>query len=191
MLVNEQKFLVTIPLVNGKRGVRICDVRVSGGNATWKQKLLKTVQLSYHKAMNFDLIYPWFEGFVESEFTSISQMNRCAIEWICRYLLIETEIVESSSIYMNQELRGVDRLIDICKIEGADEYVNAPGGRGLYNQSMLTPYALKLSFIQNELPVYSQWSSEFIPGLSILDVLMHNSKESISGMLESYSIVEG
>ena len=46
-----------------------------------------------------------------------------------------------------------------------------------------------LNFIQPELIEYKQFKNEFIPYLSIIDIMMFNSKKDIQNMLNIYKLV--
>ncbi len=49
---------------------------------------------------------------------------------------------------------------------------------------------ISTKFIHPNLRPYKQFSNEFVPGLSILDVIMFNPQDAIKDMLEDYSIIE-
>jgi hypothetical protein len=44
-------------------------------------------------------------------------------------------------------------------------------------------------FINNEIKNYKQFSNNFVPYLSIVDVLMFNSPEEIRKMLDDYTLL--
>ena len=190
LLVNGQANLVTIPLSNGKRDVLIRDVIVSSADSSWRAKIIKTIQLSYSKAPMFEEVFPRIEEILMSSETSISRLNVQALKWVCRYLSIPVEIVESSEVYSNRGLERSVRLADICVQEGADHYINASGGRQLYDQTMFDPFGIKLCFLEPEVMPYEQGNSDFVPGLSILDVLMYNSPEVASDMVRSGRVTD-
>ena len=50
---------------------------------------------------------------------------------------------------------------------------------------------MELLFLKSRLPEYPQYRDNFIPALSIIDVLMFNSKERIRQMLQEYDLTEG
>lgn len=189
-LVNNASHMITIPLSNGKRDVLICDVLVSQQNEIWKAKLLKTIKFAYAKAPMFLDVFPWFEGVIMSNLGSISQLNVQVIQWICNRCSIPTEIIATSTIYGNRELGRAERLADICKQENADIYINSAGGRLLYQQSMFSQYGIELRFLEPKLVTYRQLSKKFIPGLSILDVLMNCEPEEIEKMMQSGSVLK-
>ena len=59
---------------------------------------------------------------------------------------------------------------------------------GAYDKAAFVENDLKLSFLKTDDIVYKQFNDGFVPNLSIIDVLMFNSKESIKYMLKQYSL---
>jgi hypothetical protein len=88
------------------------------------------------------------------------------------------------------ELTGQDRVIEICKIFDADHYINPIGGVDLYENALFNQQGIKLSFLQTSDKIkYHQWNDTFTPNLSIIDILMFNSKSEVLSLLEAYSLV--
>ena len=85
----------------------------------------------------------------------------------------------------NNNLKAQDKVIDICKILKADEYVNAVGGQNLYSREDFAREGIKLKFINTDLIVYKQYDNNFVKDLSIIDVLMFNSKEKVKMLLNA------
>jgi hypothetical protein len=97
-----------------------------------------------------------------------------------------------SDTHGGSELHGQERILEICSKEKADEYINLPGGKKLYDQQAFSERSMKLAFIQPRLPAYDQnLESLFLEGLSIIDVLMNNSREAVQDLVHQYGIVEG
>lgn len=71
----------------------------------------------------------------------------------------------------------------------SNEYYNAIGGRELYSKEAFSKYGIKLSFIESKTEAYNQFGNTFYPNLSIIDLLMFNSRDKISKMLKQYAIV--
>jgi hypothetical protein len=70
----------------------------------------------------------------------------------------------------------------------ATEYINPPGGRDLFDVRAFNAAGIQLSFLNHRLPRYSQSQSEFVSGLSIIDVLMWNGRDSTRRMVDDYQI---
>ncbi len=182
--------LITVPLQNGRSGVPIREVLIAGKREFWTKKMLRTVAESYAKAPYYDQVYPMFEGWMNQKVAGISELNVIIIRSICEYLSLGVEISPTSTIYENADLTSVDRVLDICDREGAGQYINAIGGRELYSQDAFKGKGIALNFLKPVLSPYPQGKGDFVPGLSILDPMMHNSAEYVRGMLEEWSLID-
>lgn len=59
------------------------------------------------------------------------------------------EIVRSSDLAIDEALRGQDRILAILRRLGASDYVNAPGGRDLYDADAFAAEGLALHFLSD------------------------------------------
>ena len=112
-----------------------------------------------------------------------------SVLWIKEYLNIDTEIILSSSIGKNNELKGQDKIIEIVKKLNGNHYINAIGGQELYDKEIFNNNEIKLNFIKMKEIKYKQFNNEFVPNLSFIDVLMFNSPEEIKRMLNDYELI--
>jgi len=71
----------------------------------------------------------------------------------------------------------------------ADIYLNAIGGQKLYNKETFKSNNIDLKFLRSNLICYPQFRNEFVPFLSILDVMMFNSIEEIKCILDNYELI--
>lgn len=110
---------------------------------------------------------------------------------VCKYLDIKTELIVSSSLDKNNELKAQDKVIHICKLLGGTQYINAIGGQELYSFDDFKKNGLELSFLNTEFTPYKQFKNEFVPGLSMIDILMFNSPQQIKAMLNAYTLIKG
>ena len=102
---------------------------------------------------------------------------------------IETRIYSATELQLNHIHHAQQRILDICHERGCDEYINAIGGTELYDKKDFEENGIKLSFLRMDPDiVYPQGKGEFIPGLSILDVLMYNSREEVRQLLDRYTL---
>jgi hypothetical protein len=157
-----------------------------GGNA---EKLLKILYQNYQKAPYFNSAMRVLSDLFLNEEKNLARFISTTIRKICSYLMIDTKLIVSSEVFNNTNLKSADRLIDICKQLGADEYINAIGGKGLYNKKMFAEKGLKLFFIESNQIAYTQFGDLFVPNLSIIDVMMFNPPEAIRKFVERYKLV--
>lgn len=173
---------ITVPLVGASPFLKINEISAQSGDG-WRRKLVESLRHSYSKAPYFADVNALFQEVVLANHDKIGEIAKASVMVICRYLGLATEFVPSSAIYGNASLGGALRVLDICAKEGASEYVNPPGGRALYNEQEFSERGLNLYFVQPRLDPYPQSTDQFQPGLSIIDILMFNSREQVRAMI--------
>lgn len=188
ILVNGKDHLFTIPLLGASQNRLIADIEVSAENK-WKGSFLKSIEMAYSKAPQFKLVFPLLKEIIEHDEKLIGRYIVHGLKQINSYLNIDTEMVGSSSVYNNKELKGQERILDICIKEKASHYVNPIGGLELYNKETFADKDIQLHFLKTDAIRYSQFKNEFIPSLSIIDVMMFNSQNDIGQFLKSYQLL--
>jgi len=176
ILISGEPKMFTMPLVNASQNRRINEILLSPQISLWKTKFLKTIELNYKRAPHFDETYALVSEIIDYKSESLSEFITNSIVNVAKHLDINSEFVISSSSYNNSQLKGQDRIIDICKKECASVYINAFGGRELYTRDVFLNNNVELRFMENKSLGYEQFSNEFVSNLSIIDVLMFNGK---------------
>lgn len=186
ILINGQPQYITVELIKASPNRLIKEIEVG----TNKDKILRTLTMAYKKAPHFDSIWPIIEECMSTESQYISELAINSVQLICRYLGLKVDFEVSSTKYADTKpLDRSDRLIEICKQSQATHYINAMGGRDLYDKAYFMQKGIKLYFLSPEITSYRQFDSEFVPALSILDTLMFNDIEAVKQMLRRYLIV--
>lgn len=178
----------TVPVPGASSNKLISDLPFSGDVA----KVLKTIEQSYSKAPYFEYVYPMIRKALEQEDRSISSVCQKSFEEIFSYLGVVKKFKRTSELTYDRSATARDRLIALCHQFSADCYINASGGRKLYAKREFAEKGIDLKFIDT-LPVeYSQGGAdgaEFVPNLSIIDVLMNCSPEKVKCLLGRYELV--
>ena len=185
ILINNVKHLFTLALIKSSQNKKINEILIGENN----KKILRTIEQSYLKAPFFHDIFPIIENIFSNKEKDLSKFLGNALQIFSKYLDINTKFEYSSMIENDKSLQAQDRLIEISKILNATDYINAIGGEQLYDKNAFSDAGINLSFIQTELINYKQFNNKFIPNLSIIDVMMFNSKEDIKEMLKKYTLV--
>ena len=184
-LINGQKNLLTMQLEKASSYTLIKDIAIKDDFV----KFLKTIEMGYKKAPFFEDIFRLLKDICQCPDKKLGQFLFNSHIKICEYLGIDTELILSSSFEKHTELKGKDKVISICKQLGADEYINAIGGQELYDKKEFAENGIRLNFLQADLREYRQLKNEFVAGLSIIDIMMFNSKEEIKEMLNDFKLV--
>ncbi|WP_176314457.1 WbqC family protein [Burkholderia vietnamiensis] len=175
---------LTVPLAGAGSSHRIGDVRMQP-RERWLPRLRESLRHAYARAPYYPTVSALFERVVSYETDSIGDLAAHSVVEVCRFVGIGPEFVATSSGYGNDALKGQARVLDICARERARTYVNLPGRRNLYHRAAFAETGLELEFIEPGLPAYPQFGAAFVPGLSILDVLMFNHVDKVRAMLHA------
>lgn len=187
ILLHGLEKLFTIPIKAASQNKLICQVELVD-DLNWKMKFLKTLNYNYKRAPYYKEAYPVIENIVLCPEKRISNFNHHNIRVINQYLGIGTTVIPSSSIYQNNNLKGQERILDICRKEKATVYINTSNGIHLYLKEAFTQNRVELYFIKSYEIQYSQFNNKFVPGLSIIDVMMFNPVPVIREYLKQYEL---
>lgn len=175
ILVGGREHLMTIPLRGASQNQLINQIALDD-DLSWRGKLLKTIEQSYRKAPFYAETMPLVKDMLSCPETMLAPWLRYSLTAVHAWLELPCQIVASSAQYENQDYKGARRILDICRQEQASVYVNAPGGKDLYAPADFAALGMQLRFLQPRLAEYDQGGPAFMPGLSIIDVLMHQGR---------------
>ena len=185
LLDNGKAHLFTL-MLDGASSFKLINETHINGTEEARNKTASYIKNVYRKAPYFKTVFPMIEGIINYPETNIALFLENHFRVIADYLQIDTEILVSSRIEKDCSLKAQDKVLNICKNQGADIYINAIGGTELYSYEDFAAQGIKLQFIKM-LPVeYKQFKNEFVPNLSILDIMMFNQVETIKEYLENY-----
>jgi hypothetical protein len=183
LLISGEVKYFTVPLSGASQNALICEVPVLN-DRVWRRKFEASVVQSYSKAFYFEQVYSLLSSVLFGGHDMIGEMAKDSVLKVADYLSLPVEFVLSSGIYRNQTLKAEKRILDICRKEESSVYLNLDGGRDLYCAASFAASGVELAFVDSRLPAYPQFSLSFEPGLSIIDVLMHNSPSQVLEMLK-------
>ncbi|MBA4850586.1 WbqC family protein [Emticicia sp. BO119] len=188
LLISGKASMFTLPLISASQNRLIRDIEVDN-LAAWSKKFFKTIEQSYKKAPFYQEILAILTQVFQSNPANIGELCTTSLKATCQYLGIHTEFVDSSIIYNNQHLKAQDRILDICLQEKADHYINPIGGMAIYDKQLFADNKILLNFIKSKPVQYKQFNNEFVPWLSMIDLLMFCPIEAIHAYLKEFELV--
>lgn len=161
-------------------------------SVNWQKNMIN--QLGYYKknAPYYNDVIELLNEVFDQQCSTISDLNIKSNGIVSKKLDINTEIYTLSEIdNCKKHNCCADELgVWVSKdFPDVDEYWNAPDGRFFYDIKKYHNANLDIKFVQNRLSPYEQGTDEFIPGLSIIDVMMFNSEEQIKVHLKDFDFV--
>ena len=187
LLVNKAEYLFTVPVKGASQNRMIREIETDITEA-WKKKFFRTLEEAYAKAPYLQETLTLVHEIFENPSASLSVFISGSFRLLNEKLGITTKLEPSSAAFPCRELRAQDKIVCIARAAGATVYVNPPGGRELYDAELFRRNDLALKFLAPALPEYSQPAAQFVPGLSIIDVLMHNPVPVVQEWLHLYQL---
>lgn len=189
ILTNDAAALFSLPLKKASDYLDIIEKSLADSFAAERHKILKKIDAAYRKAPFFKDAMPAVEKCFGCNDCNLFRFIHNSIMVICEYMHIHTPIVISSHIETDHSLKAADRVIALCRSQHADQYINPIGGLTLYSKADFATEGIDLKFIQTAPLSYKQFDNQFVPNLSIIDVLMFNSKDHVTTMLGNYELL--
>lgn len=163
---------LTIP-VHYRFGQKINEVEIDN-KIFWEKDHIKTIKINYQKSPFFKDFFPVIEELLSKRYNKLVDINIASVETILRYLGIERKIIRSS-IFKVEENK-TDRLVSICKKLSADIYISGIGAKEYLEEKKFEKENIKVEFQNYSTPIYTQMYGEFIPNLSIIDMIFNIGK---------------
>lgn len=188
ILVQGAPHTFTIPVADASQNRPINETAIHA-EAFVPSKLLRTLELAYRRAPHFAATFALAESVFTAGHKTIAEMAKHSVRAVAEFLGMPTQFVETSASYGNRELKGQERIVDICRQENAALYVNAAGGAELYDAAAFALIGTELRFLKSHAVTYPQFGGAFAPSLSMLDVLMFNSREAAAELLRACELI--
>jgi len=139
------------------------------------------METNYRKAPDFALAFPLIDGLLAFESDSLAEFNTNAIVTLANHRGFTTRFVAESEL-PSMEGTSTARLVEIVKAVGADTYLCGGGASGYQDDAAFPAAGLKIVYQNFSVTPYGN-PARFIPGLSIIDWLMHRSDQWEAGLV--------
>jgi hypothetical protein len=182
LAVNGKASWVTMPVVRSFHGTRIIKEMKIDNSAPWRENLLKTVQNNYGRAPFFKQVFLLFTDLVNNPTDSLADYNKAAINVLAKAVGLDiSKLVIGSTLEV--EGAATDLLINMTRAVGGTAYLAGGGAGGYQEDEKFAAAGIELIYQNFIHPTYPQYNtSEFIPGLSIIDALMNVGFDGVKAM---------
>lgn len=177
MLLNGADAMFSLPLMKDSDSLNVVERELAADFN--RDKLVNQFKGAYSRAPYFAQTFPMLERIVRNKENNLFKYIHGSIVDACEHLGIKTEIRASSEIAIDHKLKNQDKVLSLCQALGAHTYINAIGGIELYSRGEFNACGIELKFINSKPFEYAQFGNQFVPWLSIVDVLMFNPLNAI------------
>lgn len=189
ILVNGTDKMFSVPLKKDSDYLDVAQRELADSFVSESNKIIRKIQASYQKAPYYKEVMPLIEECFQLGSGNLFDFIHTSLKLLTRFFQIDTDMIISSAIDIDHTLKSQDKVIAICKNLNADIYINAIGGQNLYVPEVFRNERIELRFIKTKFVEYKQFDNEFVPWLSIIDVLMFNSMEDVKKNIKEYELV--
>ena len=184
LLLNGQAGWVTMPVDRNYHGVRSYAEMGIDNSSSWRDKLGQTIRTNYGAATHFAEVFPSIEELIRNPTSRLTDYNLSAILYLAKALGVDTaKIVLASEI--EAAGTGTDLLISITKGVNGTAYLCGGGASEYQQDEKFAAAGLDLIYQNFKHPVYEQANTkEFVPGLSVIDVLMNCGFEGTAALVQ-------
>jgi len=190
ILVNGRDEYISLPIQSDSDYLDIRDRKLAPGFEKERGKILRRITESYRRSPQFSSVFPLVESVMQNPETNLFAFLYQSIQSICRFLNLETPFIVSSTLSIDHQLKAQEKVIAICRALHAGHYINTIGGMALYDKAAFAQQGINLEFIRSNPVEYPQFENKFVPGLSIIDVLMFNPVETTRQLIRNAYTLE-
>lgn len=185
ILVNGKDEYITLPLKKDSDYLHVNQRFLSDNFNVEIKKTLNKIGEVYRKAPQYSQTMRLLNEIFLYEEKNLFKFIKHSIFRLLSFLDINTEIVISSELNIQHVLKSEDKVLAICKKLKSNTYINPIGGVSLYSHSTFKQKQINLLFLKSNPIQYHQFNKEFIPWLSIIDVLMFNDIETVKQLINT------
>jgi|SRR5688500_5094238 len=182
VLVNGKATWATAPVEHNYPGFRRIDEINVDERTPWRRKLVNLLQPNYVRAAAFKDVFPDVRGWIEHAETRLADYNLNAITAACAKLGVSTgHLVRSSTLGVEGDKAAL--LVDLVKAVSGTVYLSGDGAGEYMQDELFTNAGIAVEYQRFQHPVYAQGPGAFVPGLSIVDAMLHCGYEHASRLV--------
>jgi len=142
----------------------------------WQSEHLKTLESCYSRAPHFKE-FAWLPELVcRQKWDNLSQLNRAVIIKLAGQMGLKTKFANLSELGVKG--KSTEMLVSLCNALKADEYLSGSGGKNYLDQELFLQAGIDLKYTEYQPQPYPQLWGEFVPGLSVVDLLFNGGREA-------------
>jgi hypothetical protein len=176
---------ITVPVEKAHRDTKICEIKCVN-DTDWRERLPRQLEHYRRVAPYYDDVLAFVETSIDAEFQFLGDLLVHLLQRTCEYIGIpfRYDVQSKMSLDLGPITHAGDWALEISRAVSARAYVNAPGGESLFDRKDWDAAGIQLHFLTNNLRPYDQRRTDFVPGLSIIDVMMFCDRPAILEMLD-------
>ncbi len=172
---------LTVPVEKSSRETPISKIRISYNQGNPLKNHWKTIELAYKRAPYFGKYKSSFEKIYSQKHVLLKDLNIKIIKLACDILGIKKKIIFSSDLNLkDKNMEKTEKVINLCKNQGIAHLYDAEGAEKILDKSLFQKEGISVDFQEFLHPEYPQLWGEFVPYISIIDLIFNQGDKSLS-----------
>ena len=143
----------------------------------WQRKHYKSIKLAYNKSPYLHTVLDFLDHVYTNEWTHLVTLNEYMLKYFLEYLSIDVEFLVASDFHFSGAKS--DLVLDMCKQLGCTHYIFGSQGKNYANEEAFSSNSIALTFQDYVHPTYSQLNGDFLPYMSVLDLICNCGPHSL------------
>lgn len=162
---------LSVPIDKARRFMPNRDITINN-SIPWRSDHWQKILVSYANAPHFRLYSADLKRLYEREWASLFELDLETTKMVMEWLAVRTPIVLESTLGVASV--GSQRLVELCQAVGADAYLSGRGGTRYLDEDVFRARGVSVEY-QNysSVPYPQRFGREFVPDLSVLDMLFN------------------
>ncbi len=164
-------YWIRVPVWKTGKGLqRINEVEICYERG-WTGKTLKGLEAAYKNAPYYLEHMGFWEQLLKQGIKRLTDLNLAIIRYVLDYLKIDTKLILLSELSIEEKEPML--TVNICKSLKADQFLAQKSAKKHLDTELLQREGIEALFFDPGIPVYPQLWGEFIPNLSIFDLMFN------------------
>jgi len=156
----------------------ITEIKIDN-KVNWRRKHLASIRQNYSSSPYYKDYIELFEDAYSRNWGFLIDLDMFLIRGLNKNLGMEDKkIVQSSTLNIKGD--RMERLINLCKFFEADTFYEGISGKNYIEGDLFRQNGIRIEYQNYRHPVYRQLFGEFVPYLSVVDILFNHGKESLA-----------
>lgn len=160
---------------------KILEVRIDNSK-NWQKDHLRAIEFNYARAPYFKNYFGSIEKILKQKWDFLIDLDMALINLLAEALNLKRKIIFSSHLKTSSQNNAnkAERLILICREFKADVFYEPAGGKNYLagEEPRFKQEGVELIFQNFRCPSYSQLFGQFVPDLSVIDLLFNEGEKS-------------
>ena len=174
---------LTVPIEQKNRYTQMLKETRIDNSTNWSKKHCESIRLNYSRAPFFEMYYPYFDSVYRKRWEFLLDLCYETTGYLKETLNINTPTYKSSELPVG----GVkaDLILNICQQMKASHYLTGSLARDYLSKEDFSQKGIDLEYQEYDHPKYSQRYSEFVPNLSLIDLLFNAGDKSLDVIMHT------